>query len=72
LVELKILDKWGTDAHWATLSQDNQTNYLRAIADSLVCRFVDDIRIGGSFVDEEHHKMLDREGAIVFSTKVSS
>ncbi|CAK5086872.1 unnamed protein product [Meloidogyne enterolobii] len=70
LIELKILEQWPPDSHFATLSQENQLDYLRALSDSLICKFVDDIRIGGCFVDEEHQKMLNREGAIPFSTKV--
>nr|CAD2202997.1 unnamed protein product [Meloidogyne enterolobii] len=71
LIELKILEQWPSDSHFATLSQENQLDYLRALSDSLICKFVDDIRIGGCFVDEEHQKMLNREGAIPFSTKWS-
>jgi hypothetical protein len=69
-MELKILERW-PDAHWATQSAEAHANYLRSLSDALVCKFVDDIRIGGVFVDEEYQEMLNREGAIPSTRKVS-
>ncbi|KAL3087260.1 hypothetical protein niasHT_020523 [Heterodera trifolii] len=62
LIEFKVFDQWSDDVHWAMRSEANRDAYLRMVADLLIRQFVDDIRIGGCFVDEEHAKIVNRNG----------
>uniref|UniRef100_A0A914H4C2 PXA domain-containing protein n=1 Tax=Globodera rostochiensis TaxID=31243 RepID=A0A914H4C2_GLORO len=68
LIEYKVLDRWSDDVHWAMRSSANCDAYMRTVADLLIRQFVDDIRIGGCFVDEEHAKILSTNGGTAISS----
>ncbi|KAI1727972.1 PXA domain-containing protein [Ditylenchus destructor] len=52
-LELRILEHWTPDLHWAMRSRDNELEYLRVLADILITHVLDDTRIGGLWTDDE-------------------
>ena len=52
-LELRILEHWTPDLHWAMRSRENELQYLRVLADTLVTQVLDDTRIGGLWTDDE-------------------
>ena len=53
----EIIKNWN-DKHWAMHSSSNQQIYLRALADLVVQKLVDNSRVGGNSHDEEQRMFI--------------